>query len=102
MSFGKAEISLTNCGYTLVSGINQSFEDMAKSNGSGKSSIWEAVSWVLTGETIRGTKDVVNKFAEGGSTEVPDEINETLLGSTPMSRYDFSKDRLAADMKQYQ
>ena len=78
MSFGKAEISLTNCGYTLVSGINQSFEDMAKSNGSGKSSIWEAVSWVLTGETIRGTKDVVNKFAEGGTrVDIEFEIDKT-------------------------
>lgn len=78
MSFGKAEISLTNCGYTLVSGTNQSFEDMAKSNGSGKSSIWEAVSWVLTGETIRGTKDVVNKFAEGGArVDIEFEIDKT-------------------------
>ena len=78
MSFGKAEISLTNCGYTLVSGINQSFEDMAKSNGSGKSSIWEALSWVLTGETIRGTKDVVNKFAEGGTrVDIDFEIDKT-------------------------
>lgn len=78
MSFGKAEISLTNCGYTLVSGTNQSFEDMAKSNGSGKSSIWEALSWVLTGETIRGTKDVVNKFAEGGArVDIEFEIDKT-------------------------
>ena len=78
MSFGKAEISLVNCGYTLVSGTNQSFEDMAKSNGSGKSSIWEAVSWVLTGETIRGTKDVVNKFAEGGTrVDIEFEIDKT-------------------------
>jgi DNA repair exonuclease SbcCD ATPase subunit len=78
MSFGKAEISLMNCGYTLVSGTNQSFEDMAKSNGSGKSSIWEAVSWVLTGETIRGTKDVVNKFTEGGTrVDIEFELDKT-------------------------
>lgn len=52
-------------------------------------------------EIIRQQTDT-NKFAEGGSTEVPDEINEKLLGSTAMSRYDFPKDRLAADMKYYQ
>jgi DNA repair exonuclease SbcCD ATPase subunit len=37
------------------------------SNGSGKSSIFDAISWVLTGETIRGIKDVVNMFTNGGT-----------------------------------
>ena len=59
LSFGEAELSLDNNGYTLVSGINNNPDDLARSNGSGKSSIWEAIIWCLTGETIRGTKDVV-------------------------------------------
>ena len=41
--------------------------DSALSNGSGKSTIFEAISWALTGETIRGIKDVVNMFTDGGT-----------------------------------
>lgn len=58
LSFKDASIRLNDSGYTLVSGINENPDDNAVSNGSGKSSIWEAISWCLTGETIRGTKDV--------------------------------------------
>lgn len=66
LSFGDADIGLNPSGYTIVRGINHVVDDMASSNGSGKSSIWEAISYALTGETIRGTKDVVNINAEGG------------------------------------
>ena len=66
LSFGDAELNLENLGYTLVCGVNNNITDNALSNGSGKSSIWEAISWNLTGETIRGIKDVVNRFTEGG------------------------------------
>ena len=40
---------------------------MAKSNGSGKSALWDALSWVLTGSTIRGTKDIVNIHCQDGT-----------------------------------
>lgn len=66
LSFGDADIELNPNGYTIVRGINHVVDDVASSNGSGKSSIWEAISYALTGETIRGTKDVVNINAEGG------------------------------------
>lgn len=66
LSFGDAELNLENLGYTLVCGVNNNITDNALSNGSGKSSIWEAISWNLTGETIRGIKDVVNRFTNGG------------------------------------
>ena len=66
MSFGEANIELNDKGYTLVSGINRNPNDNSDSNGSGKSSIWEAISWVLTGNTIRGNKDVVNIHASNG------------------------------------
>ena len=56
MSFGRSEVILDEPGYTLVRGINNNNKDMAVSNGSGKSAIWEAITWVLTGETIRGCK----------------------------------------------
>ena len=66
LSFGQATLSLCDNGYTLVSGINENPDDLAVSNGSGKSSIWEAISWCLTGETIRGTKDVVRIGSNNG------------------------------------
>ena len=65
LSFQHCEINLSNNGYTLVSGINKNPDDMAKSNGSGKSSIWEGISFALTGETIRGTKNVTNIYSDG-------------------------------------
>lgn len=67
LSFGYAEIGLNDRGYVLVNGINNNPTDNATSNGSGKSSIWEAISYALTGETIRGiTKNLVNIHTEGG------------------------------------
>ena len=62
LSFGDAEITLKDAGFVLVSGVNNNSSDLARSNGSGKSSIWEGISWALTGETIRGCKQVVNKY----------------------------------------
>lgn len=66
LSLGECELKLDNRGFTLVRGVNNNKDDMAKSNGSGKSSIFEAIAWCLTGETIRGIKDVVNMFNPGG------------------------------------
>lgn len=65
MSLGEAEVDLSTGGFTLVSAINNRVEDSAGSNGSGKSAISEAMVWCLTGETIRGHKDVVNRYTEG-------------------------------------
>lgn len=56
MSFADAEIDLCDRGFCLVKGINLDPSDAAKSNGSGKSSIWNAISYVLTGETLSGLK----------------------------------------------
>ena len=67
MSFGTASVTFDNIGYTLVQGINQNDEDNSLSNGSGKSSLWEAISWVITGSTIRGNKDVTNLFGTDGA-----------------------------------
>ena len=67
MSIGSAEVDLSANGFTLVKGINKNLNDSASSNGSGKSSIWEAISWVLTGDTIRGCKNVTNCNGDDGA-----------------------------------
>lgn len=68
LSFRHMELKLDNTGYYLVKGINNSVEDHALSNGSGKSSIWEAIIWCLTGETIRGSKEVSMIGGDSGAT----------------------------------
>lgn len=64
MSFSQADVDLSTPGFALVFGENQNLEDGASSNGSGKSTIFEAIYWCLTGSTIRGSKEVVNKSFE--------------------------------------
>ena len=72
MSLGEVDLLLDDCGYTLVSGVNNNPADLAKSNGSGKSSIFDAIMWTLTGSTIRGNKDVVNIHGNDGALVVLD------------------------------
>jgi DNA repair exonuclease SbcCD ATPase subunit len=67
LSFLSADVELSSQGFVVVSGVNSNKSDSAKSNGSGKSAIWEAISWGLTGETIRGVKDVKNLYGEDGA-----------------------------------
>lgn len=66
MSHADTQVNLDTAGYVLLQGINQCDADCSTSNGSGKSSIWDALSWCLTGETIRGAKDVTRKSASEG------------------------------------
>lgn len=67
MSFGDATIDLKNRSYCTVKGINLNPKDQARSNGSGKSSIWSGILWALIGETIHGIKtNVVNLNTTGG------------------------------------
>ena len=58
MSFGHSELTFGDDGFIRVSGVNNNPDDLATSNGSGKSSLWEGLVWGLTGETIRGTKQI--------------------------------------------
>jgi len=53
-SYGHAEVELRNKGFCLVSGKNNYKKDNALSNGSGKSFLWSAICYALTGETIGG------------------------------------------------
>ena len=75
LSFKNAELRLDIPGYITVKGYNNNQSDLSSSNGSGKSALFDSIFWVLTGETIRGGKDVVNRFSKGG-TAVTIEFNK--------------------------
>lgn len=64
LSIGEARLSLADIGLVLVMGENAD-QSSADSNGSGKSSIADAVSWCLWGTTARGETgdNVVNTRA---------------------------------------
>lgn len=63
MSLREVNLDLSgNEGFILIDAENHRKEDNAASNGSGKSSVFESLVWCITGETIRGYKDVVNKY----------------------------------------
>ena len=55
-SYSHAEVDLANKGFCLVTGRNNYAKDNAYSNGSGKSLIWSAVCFAITGETINGIR----------------------------------------------
>ena len=65
LSIGKSEVHLSDRGFTLVSGINNE-TDTPQSNGSGKSSMFDAILWTITGETSRGASSVVNEKSTTG------------------------------------
>ncbi len=67
LSFGKADFDLDRVGLTLVEGDNMD-DESARSNGSGKSSMVDALVWCLFGVTLRGydKDEVVNRKADGG------------------------------------
>lgn len=67
MSFGHSELSFEDDSFVRVSGINNCVTDSATSNGSGKSSLWESIIWVLTGSTIRGAKNIQNMNGDDGT-----------------------------------
>ena len=49
LSISDCDLSLSNNGYAIVDGKNNYIPDLAKSNGSGKSSIFKMSVWALTG-----------------------------------------------------
>ncbi len=68
MSYGHSEIDLSDRGYVLVSGRNENPVDNASSNGSGKTAIFSAINWALTGDTGRGgSSDIRNINADDGA-----------------------------------
>lgn len=74
LSIQEADLTLGNQGLVLIEGVNQD-DPSANSNGSGKSSIVDAISWCLFGETARGaTGDSVVNLKAGKGTFVEMEV----------------------------
>lgn len=65
LSVGHSVVDLEKQGMVYVTGENRSPGNQ-DSNGSGKSTIFEAIIYTLTGSTLRGTRDVVNKYYSKG------------------------------------
>lgn len=64
-SIQKAIVKLDEQGIVVVKGINE-YEDKASSNGSGKSSIFEAIIYCIFEETSTGERDVANRIINDG------------------------------------
>nr|DAP55309.1 MAG TPA: STRUCTURAL MAINTENANCE OF CHROMOSOMES PROTEIN [Caudoviricetes sp.] len=91
LSIGQADIDLKDNGYVLVKGVNKYTEDSAISNGSGKSTVFEAIIWCLCGETLRGSKNVTNINGDDGALVELffriDSNNYHIIRSKDNSRY---------------
>lgn len=70
LSLGQGEISLENRGYTLIEGVNNNPKDNALSNGSGKSTCFNALCYCLTGETIQGISSNLKNIYTAGEMKV--------------------------------
>jgi nuclease sbcCD subunit C len=78
LSYKEAELRLDRNGFILVNGENKNPTDNSLSNGCGKSSLFNAIAWCLTGQTTSGIKDVSNIYLnETTSVEVDFNINDT-------------------------
>ena len=64
-SIGHASLNLDDVGTIIIKGNNE-YESKSESNGSGKSSIAEALMWNLYGSTSTGVTNPVNKYTSTG------------------------------------
>lgn len=87
LSIGKVSLDLSENGLTLVSGKNNNPSDNSKSNGAGKSTIFEAIVYAVSGSTLRGTKNVVNVNYPNGM-----KIELTLMRGSDVFRIVRSRD----------
>ena len=73
LSIKSVTLELNNRGMVLIQGENRDNSDF-QSNGAGKSSITEALTYVLYGKTIRGLKgdDVINRVSKRNTKVVLD------------------------------
>lgn len=71
LAVGRATMRLDDRGLILVQGENRN-KSWANSNGSGKSSMVDAICWALFGETARGVKaaQVIRKGTKGATVKV--------------------------------
>lgn len=68
-SIDRISLNLSDQGIVIVKGINN-YEDLASSNGSGKSSIFEAIIYALFEETSSGDRDIENRILGQGCSVV--------------------------------
>lgn len=68
-SIDRISLKLSDQGIVIVKGINN-YEDLASSNGSGKSSVFEAIIYALFEETSSGDRDIENRILGQGCTVV--------------------------------
>lgn len=68
-SIDRISLNLSDQGIIIVKGINN-YEDLASSNGSGKSSVFEAIIYALFEETSSGDRDIENRILGQGCTVV--------------------------------
>ena len=87
LSFGHAEIDLRDRGYTLIEGVNNNPLDGARSNGSGKSSIFNALCYALTGETIQGLTTNLNNIITNDDMSAELDFN---VDTDNLSNVDFN------------
>lgn len=89
-SIGYEEIDLNNKGTVIIKGINK-FEDKTDSNGSGKSSVAEALMYTLYGKTSSGISNPKNRYINGGCSTIVefsiDNINYKVIRSISDETY---------------
>ena len=73
LSYEDFELAFPKLGFVQIVGRNHM--DVAKSNGAGKSAIFESICYTLTGETIRGIKDVTRNGTSESFVELYAEID---------------------------
>lgn len=64
-SIGEAKINLSNRGIVCIKGVNN-YEETARSNGSGKSSIFESIFYAIYGRTSTGIAYPENRYLKDG------------------------------------
>lgn len=86
LSYHHSDIDLSDKNYCIVNGINNCKIDNSISNGSGKSTIFSAICWALTGETIQGiSKNLKNDFID------EDDCYVTLFFEVNNDKYEITR-----------
>ena len=89
-SIERAHIELDSQGVVLVRGINN-FDENASSNGSGKSSIFQAIYYCIYGKTSEGISDPSNRYYKDGCLVIlefnVDDQDYRIIRSVKHSKY---------------
>ena len=86
-SYGHTELDVKGKGFCLVSGQNNFKKDNALSNGSGKSFIWSAICYTITGETIQGLHTNLKNI----NIEDDDKCYTTLIFKVNTDEYEITR-----------